>query len=203
MDLFDLRHAIEQAETIELTASSAAPDFARALDWAAADFCLANSVGGGGRAMGSASPPAGWQHRGEGSPPCALSQISGWRDRGLYPLARGCRAPRRILPEPWTGRLPISVWRIRLAAAAELWGQRRRRRAGNTAVRGLRRVLSLRFQAGAIAVFIRWRVAAERRAGFCPSLGLGGCRFLFGEFGWRRRPSYGVSVAAGGLATPR
>ena len=26
MDLFDLRHAIEQAETIELTASSAAPD---------------------------------------------------------------------------------------------------------------------------------------------------------------------------------
>ena len=66
----------------------------------------------------------------------------------------------------------------------------------------LRRVLSLRFQAGAIAVFIRWRVAAERRAGLCPSLGLGGCRFLFGEFGWRR-PSYGVSVAAGGLATPR
>ena len=28
----------------------------------------------------------------------------------------------------------------------------------------LRRVLSLRFQAGAIAVFIHWRVAAERRA---------------------------------------
>ena len=108
-----------------------------------------------------------------------------------------------ICPEPWTGRPPISVWRIRLAAAAELWRQRRRRRAGNTAVRGLRRVLSLRFQAGAIAVFIRWRVAAERRAGFCPSLGLGGCRFLFGEFGWRRRPSYGVSVAAGGLATTR
>ena len=69
------------------------------------------------------------------SPPCALSQISGWRDRRLYPLARGCRAPRRNLPDPWTGRLPISVWRIRLAAAAELWGQRRRRRAGNTAVR--------------------------------------------------------------------
>ncbi len=52
-------------------------------------------------------------------------------------------------------------------------------------------------------VFIRSRVAAERRAGFCPSLGLGGRRFLFSEFGWRRRPSYGVSVAAGGLATPR
>ena len=77
------------------------------------------------------------------SPLCALSQISGWRDRGLYPLARGCRAPRRIMPEPWTGRLPISVWRIRLAAAAELWGQRRRRRAGNTAVRGVSAVCSL------------------------------------------------------------
>lgn len=50
-------------------------------------------------------------------------------------------------------------------------------------------------------VFIRSRVAAERRAGL--SLGLGGRRFLFSEFGWRRRPSYGVSVAAGGLATPR
>ena len=47
------------------------------------------------------------------------------------------------------------------------------------------------------------REAAERRAGLCPSLGLGGCRFLFGEFGWRRRPSCGISVAAGGLATPR
>ena len=63
-------------------------------------------------------------------------------------------------------------------------------------------MLSLRFQAGVIAVFIRWRVAAERRAAICPSLGLGGCRFLFGEFGWRRRRSYGVSFAAGGLATP-
>jgi hypothetical protein len=52
-------------------------------------------------------------------------------------------------------------------------------------------------------LLIRSRVAAERRAGFCPSLGLGGRRFLFSEFGWRRRPSYGVSVAAGGLATPR
>ena len=201
--LSDFRLARSRSLSVGAWLPSAAPDSARALDWAAADFCSANSVGGGGRAIGSASPPAGWQHRGEGSPPCALSQISGWRDRGLYPLARGCRAPRRILPEPWTGRLPISVWRIRLAAAAELSGQRRRRRAGNTAVRGLRRVLSLRFQAGAIAVFIRWRVAAERRAGFCPSLGLGGCRFLFGEFGWRRRPSYRVSVAAGGLATPR
>ena len=47
----------------------AAPDPARALDRAAADFYLRNSVGGaggGGRAMGSASLTAGLQHRGEG-----------------------------------------------------------------------------------------------------------------------------------------
>ena len=53
------------------------------------------------------------------------------------------------------------------------------------------------------ATAIRFQQFGEGRAGFCPSLGLGGCRFLFGEFGWRRRPSYRVSVAAGGLATPR
>jgi len=45
------------------------------------------------------------QH-GKGSPPCFLSDISGWRDGALYPLARGCRAPRRIKPElePPAGR---------------------------------------------------------------------------------------------------
>ena len=49
---------------------SAAPDLARALDRAAADFYFGNSVGGafgcGGRAMGSASPTAGLQQHGEG-----------------------------------------------------------------------------------------------------------------------------------------
>ena len=51
---------------------------------------------------------------------------------------------------------PIPIWCDRVVAgAAELWGRLRRRRACNTAVRGLRRAFSLGFQAGAIAVFIR------------------------------------------------
>ena len=78
--LSDFRPARSLSLSVGAWLPSAAPDFARALDWAAADFCLANSVGGGGRAMGSAPPPAGGQHRGEGSPPCALSQISGRRE---------------------------------------------------------------------------------------------------------------------------
>ena len=65
--LSDFRLARSRSLSVGAWLPSAAPDFARALDWAAADFCLANSVGGGGRAIGSASPPAGWQHRGEGS----------------------------------------------------------------------------------------------------------------------------------------
>ncbi len=139
------------------------------------------------------------------SPPCALSEILGWRERGLYPLARGCRAPRRIMPEREATALPIPIWCYRLVAgAAEPWGQLRRRRACNTAVRGLRRVFSLKFWAGANAVFIPWRVAAARRAGSCPSVRLRRCRFLFGVIGWwPARPSHGVSFAAGGLATPR
>ena len=85
-----------------------------------------------------------------------FSRISGWRDRGLYPLARGCRAPRRILAEGEATAPPIPIWCDRVVAgAAELWGRLRRRRACNTAVRGLRRAFSLGFQAGAIAVFIR------------------------------------------------
>jgi len=28
---------------------------------------------------------------------CARSKLSGWRDGALYPLARGCRAPRLIM----------------------------------------------------------------------------------------------------------
>ena len=64
--LSDFRLARSRSLSVGAWLPSAAPDYARALDWAAADFCLANSVGGGGRAIGSASPPAGWQHRGEG-----------------------------------------------------------------------------------------------------------------------------------------
>ena len=67
----------------------------------------------------------------------------------------------------------------------------------------LRRVLSLRFQAGAIAVFIRWRVAAERRAGFCPSLGFVGGDRTAAKFGAapammvpRRRGATNTTLAA-------
>ena len=67
------------------------------------------------------------------SPPCACSQISGWRDGGLYPLARGCRARSRIMPERETTAPPIPVWHYRVVAG-ELGGCLPRRRACNNAV---------------------------------------------------------------------
>ena len=138
-------------------------------------------------------------------------RATGWRHDGPSGFNNSARPPRQPFPLPSRAR---ARRRLQIAVSFLVSAARRRRCRGwrrwppmvpaAELNRGrLRRVLSLRFQAGAITVFIRWRVAAERRAGFCPSLGLGGCRFLFGEFGWRRRPSYGVSVAAGGLATPR
>ena len=78
-----------------------------------------------------------------------LSQISGWRDHCLYPLARGCRAPRRMTPELAATAPAIPVWRYRLVAgAAELGGSVAARGACNNAVRGIRRVCSLEFRAG-------------------------------------------------------
>ena len=142
--------------------------------------------------------PHDWQHRGEGSPPCALSDLRTLSGCASIWLRRSfCKFRWRVAAERRAGLCPsLGLGGCRFLFGEFGWRRRpsygvsvRRRRAGNTAVMGLRRVLSLRFQAGAIAVFIRWRVAAERRAGLCPSLGLGGCRFLFGEFGWRRRPS--------------
>ena len=55
-------------------------------------------------------------------------------------------------------------------AAAELWGRLRHHLVATARHGGLHHAFSLGFQAGAIAVFIRWRVAAARRAGSCPSL---------------------------------
>jgi hypothetical protein len=50
-------------------------------------------------------------------PPCALSKISVWRDGALYPLVRGCRAPRRMSwpmsPIP-TKKTPGRPWLRRL-----------------------------------------------------------------------------------------
>ena len=53
---------------------------------------------------------------------CALWNfgLAGWC---LYPLARGCRAPRRMRPELAATAPAIPVWRYRLVAgAAELGG---------------------------------------------------------------------------------
>ena len=58
--------------------------------------------GAGGRAQratGSSTTAPRFNNCVEGSPPCFLSDISGWRDGALYPLARGCRAPRRPATE--------------------------------------------------------------------------------------------------------
>jgi len=60
----------------------------------------------------------------------------------------------------------------------------------STGSRGLRRVLALRFRSGGMVLFIPWRVAAERRAGSCPSWRPRRRRFLFGFIGWwPSRPS--------------
>jgi hypothetical protein len=48
-------------------------------------------------------------------------------------------------------------------AGSELWGWLRHDRIETAWLRGLRRVCALAFQAGAIVLFIRWRVGAERR----------------------------------------
>ena len=79
---------------------------------------------------------------------CALWNfgLAGWC---LYPLARGCRVPRRMRPELAATAPAIPVWRYRLVAgAAELGGSVADRGACNTAVRGIRRVCSLEFRAG-------------------------------------------------------
>ncbi len=66
---------------------------------------------------------------------CALWNfgLAGWC---LYPLARGCRAPRRMTPERAATAPAIPVWRYRLVAgAAELGGSVADRGACNNAVR--------------------------------------------------------------------
>ena len=71
---------------------------------------------------------------------CALWNfgLAGWC---LYPLARGCRAPRRMTPELAATAPAIPVRRCRLVAgAAELGGSVADRGACNNAVRGIRRV---------------------------------------------------------------
>jgi len=72
------------------------------------------------------------------SPPCARSKISSWRDGALYPLARGGRARRRIVPELEATAPAIPFWFYRVVAgAAELGGRLRQQGACNNAVRRL------------------------------------------------------------------
>ena len=96
---------------------------------------------------------------------CALWNfgLAGWC---LYPLARGCRAPRRKQPELAATAPAIPVWRYRLVAgAAELGGSVGDRGACNNAVRGYPPCVLSGISGWRDGVFIRWRVAAERRAG--------------------------------------
>ena len=58
----------------------------------------AGLVGDG--ATGSTATTAGSRQHDDGLRTCARSKIPGWRVGALYPLARGCRAPRRIMAAP-------------------------------------------------------------------------------------------------------
>ena len=69
---------------------------------------------GGGAATGSTSTTAGSRQHDDGLRTCARSRFPGWRVGALYPLARGCRAPRRMRPlAP-----PIPFWCYRVVAGA-------------------------------------------------------------------------------------
>ena len=141
---------------------SAAPDHGRA---AAADFFFANLGGGaaaaglvGDGATGSTATTAGSRQHDDGLRTCARSKIPGWRVGALYPLARGCRAPRRIMAAP---PRPISFLRIWVAAplqlawsVTELRGRRRRPPDRASMMMAFGRVLAPRFRAGALVLFI-------------------------------------------------
>ena len=84
----------------------------------------------------------------------------------LYPLAKlPAESGGRRRGDFCFGYSDLAIGAV--GAGGELGGVRSRSWRDRAAQVGLRRVLSLRFQAGAITVFIRWRVAAERRAGLC------------------------------------
>src|SRR5579863_6332421 len=99
-----------------------------------------------------------------GSAPCSLSDNSGRRDRGLYPLAQGrrgagggitsvaCRRRGRSLERKCFGRF-AATGSPRIGAAAIELGRG-----------ALHRALSLTIPAGAIVVFIPWRRGAAARA---------------------------------------
>ena len=128
-----------------------------------------------------------------GSAVCALWNfgLAGWC---LYPLARGCRAPRRMTPELAATAPAIPVWRYRLVAgAAELGGSVADRGACNNAVsrvtlllrvsscaRGRRR--GQRFRSGGAGAQL-WDCSARADRIRWPRGGCGGCAL------WHFRPA--------------
>ena len=128
---------------------------------------------------------------------CSL-RIPGWHDRALYPLAGRRAAPpvfflvRAREAEPSAAAADF-FFANGAAAVVGGGGARAQRATGSTSppaactgkVMGLGRVLAPRFQAGTIALFIRWRGGAARR------------RISFWHLPWP--PRYGVNVTAGGL----
>jgi hypothetical protein len=101
------------------------------------------SISGEG-CYGEGAPASGAlkEHGPEMSAACFLSRISGWRDRGLYPLAK-------VAPESGGGRR--WPWRCQLP------GSVRDRRRDRAAIRPHRRVLALTFGPD----FIHWRRSGE------------------------------------------
>ena len=149
-----------------------------------------------------------------GSTSCSRFDISGWRDRGLYPLVQGRRDARgRINSEHDPRRRPFrfrtnrrcstgasrrfsvlaisAVGRIDGARAVELFAATGslhigagRERTGRGA---LRHALASTFPAGAIVVFIPWCRGAETRAGeSTASMTRGGDHFVFAQIGAAR-----------------
>ena len=144
-------------------AADAAPDQARACGHGAADFYLVGgSAGAAAELWGRLRRPGRSQQHGLGV--YAVLSLSDFRLARSRSLSVGARlpTPRRIRPERAATAPPISIWLAAAPARRPSYGVGFATRAIATArMRGLRRAFSLGFQAGAIAVFIRWRAAAD------------------------------------------
>src|SRR6202035_5299448 len=98
------------------------------------------------RAAGSVGKASSIEAAQEGYRACVRSQISGWRDRALYPLAR-VAAEESGAGLGWRGG----------GAGTELPGRSGKRARSKRRRRAIGRVFALKFQAGEIALFIPWR----------------------------------------------
>ena len=117
-------------------------------------------AGGAGRARGSASPRPACNGVVMVSPACSRSGISGWD----FGLARWCSLSIGGWQPSGAAAPTISFFMIAggAAAASELGGRLRQHQIrDSTPCATLRRALSPDFSAGALVVFIPWRVGAE------------------------------------------